>query len=295
MSSSRIISRIGRRLDRQLVDPIRRRFRAAANSDRFLDPIFVTGAMGSGTTLLGLELGQRFQTCGIANESCLALPRSAQLHVDPISNHQRIRDYERSLLPRREWNSDSARMEIMDLYRQFADAACAPIVDKAANAHLCRLEFLNECFPGASMLVVFRDPRATIEGFRRKWPTFGRDDLSESIRFYRDLHQRFLDARTSWQGPLLLLSYESLVARPDATFSIVQKLLDLSAATTGRRLKAQPNVVGQGIRNVDRGSIKIVSDANRHAIDRLPPREAEEIQNQLGGLHASLLRLADNE
>ena len=38
------------------------------------------------------------------------------------------------------------------------------------------------------LALVFRDPVATIEGFRRKWKTFGREPLDENIRFFARLY-----------------------------------------------------------------------------------------------------------
>ena len=54
-----------------------------------------------------------------------------------------------------------------------------------------------ECFPDARFLLVVRDPVANVEGFRRKWPTFGRAPLSDSIGFYRRTHERFLELASS--------------------------------------------------------------------------------------------------
>lgn len=250
--------------------------------------------MGSGTTLLGLQIVQRFATSGVIDESCLLFPAAASLHVEAISRHASIRDYEASLFARSDWDAVVAREEMQTLYRARARQVAGPVVDKAANAHLHRLRFLSECYAEAAMLVIFRDPVANVEGFRRKWPTFGRDSLDENIRFYRDLHERFLAAREDWRGPCLLINYESLVSDPEATLALIRGRLGLTSSDTTRVLRERPNVPGQGIRNVEQGRIQIVADANEHALKGLESEQAMQIRDRLGGLYETLLREADN-
>lgn len=294
MPVKNVLSRIKSRLDRRFVEPVRRSRRANANANRILNPIFVTGAMGSGTTLLGFELRQRFKMSGIVDESCLVAPEGAYLHVEPIARHDRIQGYYRSLLPRTDWKIDVGREQMLELYRERAENTCGPIIDKAANAHLCRAEFLTCCFPEAPILVIFRDPIANIEGFRRKWPTFGRDSVAESISFYRSVYEAFLEKRTKWSSKSLLLSYEALASDPGATFDLIQHSLDLERTTTAMKIVPRANVAGQGIRNVGSDGIRIVTDANEKALAAIPREEALSIASALGDLHTRMLREADN-
>ena len=294
MPGKKLISRIKGRLDRQFIEPVRRARRARANVDRVLNPLFVTGAMGSGTTLLGLELGQRFETSGIIDESCLAVPKDSYLHVEPIERHRLIGDYYQSLLPRRDWQIDVGRKQMLLLYRERAERGVGPIVDKAANSHLCRSAFLLRCFSEAPMLVIFRDPVANIEGFRRKWPTFGNDSLVENISFYRTIHEAFLETRARNPGRTLLLSYEALTMDPDATFDLVRESVGLVPVEEAAGIEFRANEIGQGVRNVGSDGIQIVANANEKALAAVPPEEASSISTALGDLHTRMLREADN-
>jgi hypothetical protein len=294
MSAAHLLSRIRGRLGRHFVEPIRRRRCARANADRILDPIFVSGAMGSGTTVLGLELGQRFETSGFVDESCLIARKHSLLHLEPVASHDRIRSFQESLFPRADWRIEVGRKQMLALYREQADHASGPIIDKAANAHLCRIDFLSRCFPDAPILVIFRDPAANIEGFRRKWPTFQRDSLVESIGFYRTIYEAFLDQRAKWTGKNLLLSYESLTSDPDASFGVIRDALDLVPTTGARDISSRANVSGQGLRNVGRDGIQIVADANERALADIGREDVESIRMALADLHSRLLRVADN-
>lgn len=287
-------ARIRGRLDRQFLEPRRRRARARENANRSFTPIFVSGAMGSGTTLLGLELFLHFETAGVLDESCLLAPPADILSIEPIASHPDIAAFQSTLEPSPGWSTDRARDESQVLYRAHCEAVDLPPVDKAANAHLFRTAFVASCFPDASFLVIVRDPVANIEGFRRKWPVFGQDDLAANIRFYRAMHERFLAERDVWGERALVLGYEALVAEPEATRDVITRRLGFERRGVPRTVESRGNTRGQGIRNVGEGGVGIVRDANARAIESVAPGDADEIRGELGDLHAQLLALAEN-
>lgn len=282
------------RLDRQFALPLRRRRRARANANRRFEPLFVTGAMGSGTTLLGLELYQSFETAGVIDESCLIAPKEDLLSIDAIATHDRIASFLDALSPDATWSAERAGAETQRLYRAECASIDAPVIDKAANAHLCRTAFLAECDPAAFFLVIVRDPVANIEGFRRKWPVFGADRLEENIRFYRAIHERFLVERDAWGDRSIVLSYEALVADPEATRNRIEQRTGLARRSASQSLAARPNRPGQGVRNVGADGVGIVRDANAQARRNVSASDGVRIQDALGDLHAELLALAEN-
>ena len=81
------VAAAARRL-RSLVDSATERVRDAVrsrrNADREFRPIFVAGAIGSGTSLLAISLAQRFQVAGIATESARQIDPGSILWVDRV-------------------------------------------------------------------------------------------------------------------------------------------------------------------------------------------------------------------
>lgn len=288
MTLGTLLLKVRGRVRRRLADPVARRLRALVNASRTFDPIFVTGAMGSGTTLVARELGQRFDVAGVIDESSLEIGAGSFLRTLPIARFPDVRSYERSLAPGSAWSVERAVRDLLALYRTRARGEASAIVDKAANSHMLRLDFLVECFPEAFAVVVFRDPVANVEGFRRKWPTFARDELEENIRFYRGLHESVLASKAVAADRVLFVEYESLVAEPDRAFASLSERLGLRAARSVRGLENRPNAPGQGLRNVTGGEIRIVKDANDLSYRRLSGREGERIRSALRDVHERL-------
>jgi hypothetical protein len=164
------------------------------------------------------------------------------------------------------------------------------VVDKGPDINPLRAEFLVSCFPDAPHLLIFRDPVANVEGLRRKWRTFGREPLGETVRFYAEVHESFLAAAARHPALFHAVEYENLVARPAAVLAAIGERLGLATAPQRRRLTSSPNVEGQGIRNVQRSEIGYVRDANERARARLDPGDAAQIDAVLGPL---LCRLRD--
>lgn len=291
MARATIGERLGYRFRRHVADPLDHRRRSILNRHRSFDPLFATGAMGSGTTLLGQQLGQRFELAAVIPESSLEISAGSFLHSRAIAEFDSVASYERSIECDSSWSTSAGIADMMALYRSRAGVdpdGSTLIVDKAANTHMLRAEFLLECFPEASMLAVFRDPAANIEGFRRKWPTFGGDALEASIRFYRRIHEALLAAQDRFAARIHIVEYEALVADPDAAFGRLGARLELELAQGPKTLATRPNQPGQGLRNVEGGSIRIVRDANALSHSKLGLDVADRIRSELDDLHVQL-------
>lgn len=246
--------------------------------------------MGSGTTLLSFELGQNFEVAGVVEESALQVSPRSFLRVPPIAKHDSIASYLGSLERDAAWDIESARNDLQSLYRAHAVRAGSIVIDKGPNASLMRSEFFWACYPEAWTIMIFRDPVANIEGFRRKWRLFGSSDLTESIRFYRTLHECFLDSMDRREGRrVLMLSYESLVSALPEALTVIHERVGLSRASSRPSLHSRPNVPGQGIRNVHDDQIDVVPDANAAAYRNLPEHEIDWIREELGPLYARMM------
>jgi hypothetical protein len=293
MSGISPLDRVRLRLQWRLSQPFDRRVRAPIrrlrNAGREYKPIFVAGASGSGTSLLTLAIGQRFDCAGVVYESDTQISERSFLHVPPLaSSFASVASYQRHIEPRESWSVEMGRRDLLDLFRSYSSGASDVMIVKGPDINLLRASFLNSCFPDARFLLIFRDPVVNVEGFRRKWPAFGNDALSETIRFYAEIHERFLSAAEAFPERALAVEYEALVAHPDEALAEIGERLGLRQARRRMRLATQPNREGKGIRNVRGGQIGVVTDANRRALERLDPAEVEEIRSTLDPLYRRL-------
>lgn len=292
--SMSLLSRVRRRLRRQVAEPLDeavfaplRRWR---NAGREYRPVFVGGASGSGTSFLSLSLGQHFDCAGVIYETNFQVARDSVLYVPDIDAFESVEAYQRHMTPKPDWSVERGRRDLLDMYRAYASGPSDTVIDKGPDINLLRIEFLAQCFPEGSFLLVFRDPVANVEGLRRKWKTFGREPLETTLRFYRDIHECFLERVETMPERMVAVEYERLVADHAGTLDEVGRRLGLRPARSARRLASSPNVEGRGIRNVRGGRIGVVRDANQRARERLAPAEVEAILDALGSLHERLRR-----
>lgn len=290
--SRRLRDRVERRLRARILTPLDAHVggavRRAVNARRVYQPIFVAGAMGGGTTLLALSLWQRFEVAAAIRESVHQISRRSFLWGPPAHDFGSVREYEASLGPCEDWSAEQGRDDLLRMYRSYAWGPSNVVIDKGPNANLVRSGFLARCFPDATFLLIFRDPVATIEGFRRKWRAFGNDTLDESIRFYESVHESFLESMWEFPERVVAIRYEKLVEKHDELLDTLGRSLGLVPARGRRRLERRANQRGCGIRNVEHGTIGIVPDANRAAYERMATSEITRIQDRLGALHARL-------
>ena len=264
--------------------------RRRRNAGRVFRPIFVAGAIGSGTSLLAASLGQRFAVAGVALESARDVSSSSCLWVDRVMSFDSIRAYEAKLAPQADWSVAQAREDLLDLYRSRAagDPDAEAFVDKGPNTNLVRASFLAEAFPDAHFVLIFRDPVVNIEGFRRKWLTFGNDRFEESLRFWAAIHERFLEQAESFPDRCISLEYEALVERYEEVLAGLAARLGVEASVRQRPVTARDVGSGRGRRGVEGGRIKVVHDASARSYSSLEDDEIARIRETLGPLHARL-------
>ena len=266
--------------------------RGRRNARREFTPVFVTGAMGSGTTLVALSLARRYEFGCVVTESAREVAESSPLHVPGLDAFPSVEAYEKALEAGGAASPERARRDLLALYRRRASRPGRFALDKGPNVNLLRAPLLARAFPDAHFVLVFRDPVVNVEGFRRKWPTFGRDALDASIAFYADTHEAFLAAAAALGSRVTYVEYEALVADYDAQLARIARRVGLAPAPRPRALAERGNHPGQGIRNVTGGEIHLVTDANETSYRAMAPGDVARIRARLAPLHARLRALA---
>ncbi len=215
---------------------------------------------------------------------------SSCLWLDRVVSFDSIHAYEEKLAPRADWSAAQAREDLLDLYRSRAagDPDTQAFVDKGPNTNLVRARFLADAFPDASFVLIFRDPVVNIEGFRRKWLTFGNDRLEESVRFWAAIHESFLEQAKSFPDRWISVEYEALVERYEEVLAGVAARLGIEGIERTRPVAARDVGKGRGLRGVEGGRINVVRDANARSYAILEGDDIAQIRESLGPLHARL-------
>ncbi len=214
------------------------------------------------------------------------------LSVPRLSSLSSIAEYEDIVTAKPSWSVERGQRDLQDTFRAYCTDPGDAVIVKGPDINLARAQFLDRCCPDARFVMIFRDPVANIEGYRRKWRAFGDQPLSESIRFYRNLYESFLGGAESFGDRVVGVEYEKLVADPDAAFDEIGRRLGLAPTTRIERLDGRADVAGKGLRNVRDGRIEVVTDASQRARDRLDPADLETIA-ELGPLHERLRALPE--
>lgn len=296
MAGVSLADRVRARVQTHLAVPFERRVRAPVralrNAGRRYRPLFVTGASGSGTSLLAVALAQRVECAGLVYECDDQISHRSFLHVPTLARFRSVREYEQFIAPRADWSEEQGRADLQAMLRAYALRRGEVVVAKGPDIHLARAGFLHRCFPDAPFVAVFRDPVANVEGLRRKWRVFAEDSLKECIRFYRELHEGFLEQSKAFPERVLLVDYAELVAHSDEVLNAVARHLSLAASSRSLPLPDAPNAEGKGIRNVRGSRVEMVADADQRARSRLSSAEVTRIEGELADLHERMRRRA---
>lgn len=267
--------------------------RLRRNRQRDFRPVFVAGAMGSGTSLTAVLLGQTFACGALINESARQISKRSPLFVDRTENYGTVKRYREAITPDARLTPELVRSELLTLYRSYADGPGDVAIDKGPNTNMTRAALLTKAFPDGRFVFVFRDPVSNIEGFRRKWANFGNDPLARSVDFYREIHEEFLDFAEVSGIPLEVVEYERLVEAPEAVLRCLGESLSLQPATKARKLEDKSKAPGgRGIRNVQGSRVSVVRGATKESYEGMSVEDVELIRRELGPLHNRMQRAA---
>jgi len=249
--------------------------------------------MGSGTSLLAAKLMKRFVCSGVVWESALAMRAGSPLHMFPMDAYPTLEHY-RAAADMPCGLVEMARKDHEQLYNTVAANRGRHVVDKAPNVSLLRADFLAECFPTAPFIVIFRDPAANIEGFRRKWPLCRHASLEANIDFYEWLHARILASSAEQSGRVHWVEYERLVANPIECVAELATIVGAPRRDRPRGVSYVADRLGRGLRAESRGSVTLIEATSLEARARLELSERQLIDNRLGRLRIELLERAES-
>lgn len=207
--------------------------------ERLISPLFVIGAIRSGTSLLHSLLNQHPEVSLVYECDALAMW--------PIAQKSRVcRDWKSRL---EFMNGSLARHGIdhqevekfqrkgrgraaMELYLEHAKKSGATISGEKSPAYLGRIQQIASEFPQCGFIVLWRDPKAIWASTKRASRTnrwFRRSGLY--ARVFADLRKALRDVRTlrSAGVPVMEVTFEELTKSTDRTMREIWRFLGLSA------------------------------------------------------------------
>lgn len=240
-----------------------------------LEPLFICGAMGSGTTLITRLIDQHFHTAGVANETALQIPRSSPLYLKRSYRFRSLDEMSRAMFLSPDVDPVTVRVDLLDYYRRVQrstgeDASEVVVVDKAPNAHLVRTPGLRAAFPRGKFLFIFRNPLSAVEGLTRKWEICAKAPFEHVARFWVLMHESFERDTAFFRQSVIPVPYEVLTADPDRVLAALEKHVPLRKRTEPKGYGNRPNKEGFGLRNVSDGQIKVVKGVSEASKNRLP-------------------------
>ena len=242
-------------------------------------PIFVTGAVGSGTTFLALKLARTYECAGLVLESAHHVGSRSVLRVKSLGRVGSPRQYLEAVRPHPSWRPDGIRRDLTALYRSVAFHPGSRIVDKGPVATMLRAPVLHQAFPDADFVLIYRDPVVNLEGFRRKWDLFRRADLGPLVDFYATIHREFLGFRNAHPERTTVVRYEDLVTGGEARWDELARRLGLVRTARELRLRAPRHLVED-----DRSDRSIMETARQRATEHVSSDERRRIERELAGL-----------
>lgn len=248
-----------------------------------IEPLFICGMMGSGTTLITRLIDQHFHTNGVANETALQIPRGSPLHMRRSRRYSNLDEMTQALFLPRDADPGTIRVDLLDYYRRIQrrkgpDANELVIVDKAPNAHLVRTPGLRAAFPRSKFLFIYRDPVSAVEGLRRKWSVCAEAPFEHVARFWVLLHETFERDMAFFKGDVIPIPYEDLTESPERVLDVLEAAVPLRRRESLKGYGNKSNQEGFGLRNVSGGKIEVVKGVSRAARDRLEPRYLELVE-----------------
>ncbi len=253
--------------------------RRLLNSGKSYRPIFVTGAVGSGTTFLALKLARSYECAGLVLESAHHVRARSVLRVRSLASLRSPAEYLERVRPRPTWTAQEIERDLTALYRSVAFHPGSRVVDKGPVATMMRASLLHQAFPRADFVLIYRDPVVNLEGFRRKWDLFRRADLDSLVDFYATIHREFLGFREEHPDRVTVVRYEDLVAGGGERLDVLARRLGLVRTVRELRLRAPRHLVED-----DRSDRSIMETARQRAAEHFSSDERRRIEQELAGL-----------
>jgi len=280
---------------------LRAAMRTAASGLRRFDndfqPLFICGVAGSGTTLMSSLLDQRFENSAAFHESALRFPVGASLRMESVGHYGRLDRYAEAMYLSSDSPRQGLRDEMLSLYRNRCTFPKRSniVIDKAPNVHLVRAAQLQAAFPNARFILIFRDPRANLEGLRRKWSVFREADLESLCAFWEQMHRTFVDQTRRFDSSVRGISFERLIQDPDGELTELATWCALTLRPHPKTYADRPNDPGKGLRGVVGGAIRVDPSAARAPKTGLTDEQRDQVDRRLSPLYKTLVQRYDEQ
>jgi hypothetical protein len=265
--------------------PIRR----IANRSLEFNPIFITGIIGSGTTLVTELLKSNFEFGSVYMETAHMVPRKSPLAIKKPNDFSSVLEYIDSMPFPKSASPERVRQFHQDAYRFHAGwrPSLLNAIDKCPNYTLARSADLKKAFPNSRFIVIFRDPVANVEGLQRKWRLFREAAPDESIHLYKELYERFLGEAEGFNDSVIYLDYDAFVKSPDHLYSYLSESWGMTRLEEHRKIR-KPSARKGGLRGVAQGGVTIDQTASKRSRDSVSAETVESIDSELAALHGRL-------
>lgn len=246
---------------------------------RFLSPriapekwVFILGCYNSGTTLLHDVLS--------AHPAVGSMPREGQFFTDQLPTGAsvglpRLWALEPDLF---HWTEKSSPDVDLDKLKRdwawFFNRPGSPVLLEKTVLNAARSRWLQQAFPNAWFVSIYRDPYAVCSGISRKEG----HAIKLAARQWNESNRILLDD-SPYLKHLLSITYEELTADPSAVFKKIVRFLGLPEIDS-RFQNQEFNIHGSvsRIRNMNEESVQRLSSKDRELIRML----CSEVMNRLG-------------
>lgn len=253
-------------------------------------PLFICGVAGSGTTLLGRLLDQRYENAGYINESHLSAPTGSVLKMKKIACYETLSNYYKAMFISDDISDKQIRASLIRHYRRVTvyPKLSNVIIDKAPNLHLVRAKRLRTTWVQSKFLLIYRDPVSSVEGLRRKWPLFAEANLVQVCDFWDAVYKIFLEESRAFATDVISLSYEHLTQQTDNVLDQLAQFAGLQPRRVTKLYSDRPNVSGRGLRNVVGGLVDVAPLTDSPSTSVLSLQECDYVRQRLAPVYNQL-------
>lgn len=236
-------------------------------------PILIAGTGGGGNTLAASLLHEQYRIAAFADEATLFAPKSSAVHVPSTREFACLREFKNAIQSPPSLTAADFNAALKRVYRRYITQPqyLPDLVDKSPNVSMARVRLYLDAFPGARVVLVFRDPAEQLEGLIRKWDLFRRAGISESGKFWLDLHTRFLQETRDESGRVAFINLRQLLEDTDVHLQRIARFCRIEKRTEPAKLPSRPNQPGYALRNVVKGKI---------IIDPTPAKEVADVYRE---------------
>lgn len=247
-------------------------------------PVFICGIQNSGTTLLLDLLDQSFITAGRSNETAFYISKRSSLKILPSWKYASLADFRAALKIPESYPDSAISRDLLNRYRKVTRIPCRSnrILDNSPGANLARIHRYRGLFEDFRVVVLFRDPVATIEGLMRKWELYRKAPVEELAHYWNDSYKNVLETLEHSSPSMVVVDHRDLLTRTVDVVDHIASHCGLERRTEPLHLgdRPQAGVKTKGLTGIKDGKIEI-DQARLNAAPSLLTGDDIEIVSQL--------------